>query len=69
MKKISFMVVMTIATIALTSCGNARPPKANLKTDVDTLSYALGVGLGEELKNYLPHREPMLLVQRGSQRR
>lgn len=52
MKKLTFLAIAAIATLSLTSCGNARPPKADLKTDIDTLSYSLGVGLGEELKNY-----------------
>lgn len=43
---------MAIAAATFTSCGNSAP-KANMKSDVDTLSYAMGVAQSEQLKNYL----------------
>lgn len=51
MKKITFVAVMAIAAATFTSCGN-KAPKANLKTDVDTLSYAIGVQIAEEFNQY-----------------
>lgn len=51
MKKLTYMAVTAIAAVTLASCG-AGAPKANLKTDVDSLSYAAGVSLAEELKTY-----------------
>lgn len=43
MKKFSFVAAMAIAAVAMTSCGGASTPKENLKSDIDTLSYAAGV--------------------------
>ena len=41
MKKISILAVAAIAA-AMVSCGNGTP-KADIKTDIDTLSYAVGM--------------------------
>lgn len=43
---------MAIAAATITSCGNSTP-KANLKNDVDTLSYAFGMAQTDGLKDYL----------------
>ncbi len=53
MKKI--LLAVFVAAAALTSCNNGSP-KANLKTDIDTLSYEMGMTMGptaEELASYL----------------
>lgn len=52
MKKLTFVAAMAIATATFTGCGNSTP-KANLKTDVDTLSYAIGLAQTQGLKEYL----------------
>ncbi len=39
---------MAITALTLASCGQIRPPKAELKTKVDTLSYAIGSQLGSQ---------------------
>ncbi|MEE3445120.1 MAG: FKBP-type peptidyl-prolyl cis-trans isomerase [Prevotella sp.] len=52
MKKVMFVAVMAIAAATLTGCGNSTP-KANLKSDVDTLSYAIGMAQTTGLKEYL----------------
>jgi FKBP-type peptidyl-prolyl cis-trans isomerase FklB len=53
MKKLSFVAAMAIAAAAtLTSC-NGGTPTANLKTDVDTVSYAIGMAQTQGLKSYL----------------
>ena len=46
MKKITFMAAMAIAAAVVTSCGQS-PAKANLKTDIDSASYASGVQQAE----------------------
>lgn len=53
MKKI-FMATMVAAMALMTSCNNGAP-KANLKTDIDTLSYELGMVMspGEQVAGYL----------------
>jgi len=51
MKKITFIVAIA-ATAGLASC-TAQSPKANLKTDVDSLSYAIGMARTEGLTQYL----------------
>lgn len=43
---------MAIAAATFTGCGNSTP-KANLQTDVDTLSYAIGLAQTQGLKEYL----------------
>jgi len=43
---------MAIIAAGVTACGNSTP-KANLKTDVDTMSYAIGMSQTQGLKEYL----------------
>lgn len=53
MKKFTVVAAMAIATTsAFMSCGNSTP-KANLKNDVDTLSYAIGMAQSQGVKGYL----------------
>ncbi|MBQ8064779.1 MAG: FKBP-type peptidyl-prolyl cis-trans isomerase [Prevotella sp.] len=55
MKKISFVATMAIAAATMISCdGNA--PQANMKSDVDSFSYALGMAQTQGLKPYLSER-------------
>ena len=54
MKKISILAVAAIAA-AMVSCGNGTP-KADIKTDIDTLSYAVGMAQTRGLKEYLAQR-------------
>ncbi|MBR4276073.1 MAG: FKBP-type peptidyl-prolyl cis-trans isomerase, partial [Prevotella sp.] len=55
MKKLAFAACIAIAAAAFTSCGNGTP-KANLKDEVDTLSYAIGMAQSDGLKQYLSER-------------
>jgi len=52
MKKIMYVAAMAISAAAFTACGDSTP-KANLKSDVDTLSYAIGMAQTQGLKEYL----------------
>jgi len=52
MKKFTFAVVAAVAAIMISSCGNGTP-KASLKSDVDTMSYAIGMAQTQGLKDYL----------------
>ena len=54
MKKFSFLAAIAVAAI-MGSCTNGTP-KANLKDDVDTLSYAIGLAQTQCLKDYLTMR-------------
>ena len=47
-----FVAVMAISAALFTGCGNSTP-KANLKSDVDTLSYVFGMARTQGLKEYL----------------
>ena len=47
-----FVAVMAIVAAGFTACGNSTP-KASLKTDVDTMSYAIGMAQTQGLKDYL----------------
>ena len=51
MKKGSFILAMVVA-VGLSSC-TAQSPKANLATDVDSLSYAIGMARTQGLDQYL----------------
>ena len=55
MKKFSVMAAMAIVAAGMVSCGKSTP-KANLKSDVDTLSYAIGMAQTQGLKEYLVER-------------
>ena len=52
MKKLMFVAVMAILVAGFTACGNSTP-RANLKNDVDTMSYAIGLAQTQGLKEYL----------------
>ena len=54
MKKFYFIAAAAAAAI-MASCGNGTP-KANMKNDIDTLSYAIGVAQSQGLKDYLTQR-------------
>ena len=53
MKKISAIFAVALALV-MVSCNGG--PSANLKTDVDTLSYAIGMSQTQGLKEYLSMR-------------
>ena len=47
-----FVAAMAMSAAIFTGCGNSTP-KANLKSDVDTLSYVFGMARTQGLKEYL----------------
>lgn len=51
MKKVTF--IMTLAAAAALSSCTAQAPKANLSTDIDSLSYAIGMARTEGLDQFL----------------
>ena len=53
MKKISAIFAVALAMV-MASCNGG--PSANLKTDIDTLSYAIGMSQTQGLKDYLAMR-------------
>ena len=55
MKKLTFVAAMAIVAAVFSACGNSTP-KADLKTDVDTMSYAMGMTQSQGLKEYLVGR-------------
>jgi FKBP-type peptidyl-prolyl cis-trans isomerase FklB len=55
MKKLMVVAAMATAVAAFTACGNSTPT-ANLKSDVDSLSYAIGMAQTNGLKEYLVDR-------------
>ena len=55
MKKVTIVAAMAIVAAIFTSCGNPTP-KANLKSDLDSLSYAIGMAQTQGLKDYLVQR-------------
>ncbi len=55
MKKLSILAAMAIVAASFSACGNGTP-KANLKNDIDTMSYAIGMAQTQGLKEYLVQR-------------
>ncbi len=55
MKKLTFVAALAIAAATMTSCGNSTP-KADLKTDVDSMSYAMGYSQTQGLKEFMTGR-------------
>ena len=56
MKKFTFAALAAVAAVTMyTSCGNGTP-KASLRSDVDTVSYAIGMAQTMGLKDYLVGR-------------
>jgi FKBP-type peptidyl-prolyl cis-trans isomerase FklB len=55
MKKFTFAAVAAVSAVMMFACGNGTP-KANLKSDVDTVSYAIGMAQTQGLKDYLVGR-------------
>lgn len=52
MKKLSFLAVAAVFAATFASCGKSTP-KASLKSDVDSLTYAIGMAQTEGLIQYL----------------
>ncbi len=55
MKKLSIVAALAISAVSFTACNNSAT-KADLKTDLDTLSYAIGMAQTNGLKDYLVQR-------------
>ena len=55
MKKLAIVATMAISATTFMSCGNSTP-KADLKNDVDSMSYAMGYSQTQGLKEYLVGR-------------
>lgn len=55
MKKFTVVALVALSALGLGSCGNSTP-KADLKDDVDTLSYAIGMAQSNGLSDYLVQR-------------
>ena len=55
MKKFTFAALAAVSAVMMYACGNGTP-KANLKSDVDTVSYAIGRAQTQGLKDYLVGR-------------
>ncbi len=55
MKKFHLAVIAVIGAATLVGCGNSTP-KADLKNDVDTLSYACGLAQSRGLREFLTAR-------------
>ena len=55
MKKFSVVAAMAIVAAGFTACGSSTP-KASLKSDVDSMSYAIGMAQTQGLKEYLVER-------------
>ncbi len=55
MKKLTFLALGATLMAMMFSCSNT--PKADLKTEIDTLSYAIGMANSQGLKQYLANME------------
>ena len=52
MKKLMFLAAMAVSVATMVSCDGGTP-KASLKSDVDSVSYAIGMAQTQGLKDYL----------------
>ena len=52
MKKLTVVAALAIAAASFTACCN-QAPKEDLKSDIDSLSYAFGIDQGQGVKQYL----------------
>lgn len=52
MKSLKTLAVMATAVLAFSACGNSSAPKADLKTDVDSMSYAIGLLQSQYVRRY-----------------
>ena len=43
MKTLKTLAIMATAALTFSACGNSSAPKADLKTDIDSMSYAIGL--------------------------
>lgn len=50
MKSLKVLAAMAIATAAFSACGNSSTPKADLKSDVDSMSYAIGLAQSQYVR-------------------
>ena len=55
MKKLMIVAAMAIVAAGFTACGNGTP-KASLKSDLDSMSYAIGMAQTQGLREYLVDR-------------
>ena len=55
MKKTSIFMAVAVVAVSMAS-STAQAPKANLKSDIDSLSYSIGMAQTNGLKNYLVGR-------------
>ena len=55
MKKFTFAALAAVSAVMMYACGNGTP-KASLKSDVDSMSYAIGMAQTNGLKEYLVDR-------------
>lgn len=50
MKTFKVLAAMAIATAMFSACGNSSTPKADLKSDVDSMSYAIGLAQSQYVR-------------------
>ncbi|NLP58395.1 FKBP-type peptidyl-prolyl cis-trans isomerase [Lutibacter sp. B1] len=62
MKVIKFISVVTIALV-MVSCNNQRVTKKSLETELDSVSYALGLDIGEKIKDNFGEIDEDLYIQ------
>jgi FKBP-type peptidyl-prolyl cis-trans isomerase len=58
MKKLVIAAAVAVAAATFTGCGNSTP-KADLRNDIDTMSYAIGLAQTQGLREYLVGRMGM----------
>lgn len=56
MKTVKILAALFVTAMVVASCGKSTP-KEELKTDIDSLSYAFGVEQGQGVKDYLQNME------------
>lgn len=63
MKVIKFFIALAVISSAMVSCNSNGYTKKPLKTEIDTVSYALGLDLGAKLNSNFPEIDNDILIQ------
>lgn len=55
MKSLKVLAATAIAAATFSACGNSSTPKADLKSDVDSMSYAIGLAQSQYFRQAIEH--------------
>lgn len=57
MKTLKTLAIMATAALTFSACGNSSAPRADLKTDIDSMSYAIGLLQSQYVRQAIQQRQ------------